>query len=407
VKIIACRSCGYGEIIKDGETLKDGLCAECRSKASGGAPEAAKPDVDQCLDTAMSCLQSGNISEFKDLLREVPAIARRRSRAADGHTLLLEAVFRHSASNNLIELIPLLIQAGADVNARARDGRATFPLLEVCSYKSKEAVEIAQWLIDAGAAVNMQERVEVNGQMQNSGPTPLHVAIWHNNTEVIKLLVSRGAALQIRDLESQGTTPLNFARYRRLLPLLISDPRQVAQQIHITLKPLRLLDKVEWKGTWINEDDGPTGTRLAPDIVIRYDFQDPGAQSGKRPEAKQLAEIREVKCNQEYGLVPIIVPKAQDGLACCVNIELVIKHGSVERGEGRDRFEMGWSGRSLDFLPRKLVIPLRDGPSKNGTPGFRFHEDDQQLSQSHSTGRDEAPDQPFAIDMTVEIQDLS
>lgn len=43
-----------------------------------------------------------------------------------------------------------------------------------------------------------------------SGWTPLHVAVAHNDVELVRLLINRGARLNVTD--SQGHSPLKWAR---------------------------------------------------------------------------------------------------------------------------------------------------------------------------------------------------
>jgi len=86
-----------------------------------------------------------------------------------------------------------LIEAGADVNERTRNG--TSPL-----HRAIKAgfTDIAQLLIEKGADVNAKS---------NWGWTPLHAAVCHDH-QMVSVLVAKGANLDARDGSTQ--TPLNF-----------------------------------------------------------------------------------------------------------------------------------------------------------------------------------------------------
>ena len=105
------------------------------------------------------------------------------------------------------------IAKGADVNARCNDGTtvlmnvigmsdvfnetytemvADFPII------SKEKfLELAKLLIDAGADVNAKD---------NEGNTALSIAIKNNNSEIIKMLINAGAS-DVNKVEKHKTTP--------------------------------------------------------------------------------------------------------------------------------------------------------------------------------------------------------
>ena len=67
--------------------------------------------------------------------------------------------------------------------------------------------EVLRLLLDAGEDPN---RLNPDGHHAHS--TPLHQAVWANHFEVVRLLVERGARLDIRDTLYDGT-PLGWAIY--------------------------------------------------------------------------------------------------------------------------------------------------------------------------------------------------
>jgi len=68
-------------------------------------------------------------------------------------------------------------------------------------------VNVVRLLLDAGEDPN-----RYNPDGYHSHSTPLHQAVWSNHTEVVRLLVERGARLDIADTVYDGT-PLDWAVY--------------------------------------------------------------------------------------------------------------------------------------------------------------------------------------------------
>jgi ankyrin repeat protein len=72
-------------------------------------------------------------------------------------------------------------------------------------------IEIANFLIELGADVNMQsERFCQTNKQKNWGYTALMCASYNNHIEIAKLLINAGAKLDIRN--NKGETALDFAK---------------------------------------------------------------------------------------------------------------------------------------------------------------------------------------------------
>ncbi len=99
----------------------------------------------------------------------------------------------------------LLIEAGADVNAR--DWKGTFALYRAAQLGDAETVHL---LLDRGAEVNART---------TGGFTPLFVAASSGNPLVVKLLLGRGADVKIKDTE--GQTALQMARQDQASPEIL------------------------------------------------------------------------------------------------------------------------------------------------------------------------------------------
>jgi ankyrin repeat protein len=157
-----------------------------------------------------------------------------------------------AAADGDIEQIKLLIQKGADVNAR--DGERNTPL----EYAIEEGnVEIIQLLIEAGADVNagapLQAATYANsietvrllierGADLNAGPwTALHSAVWMGNSDIAELLIQKGADVDAKD--ERGMTPLHEAvrlGIENMIELLIDNKANVNAKDNDGRTPLRL-----------------------------------------------------------------------------------------------------------------------------------------------------------------------
>ena len=109
----------------------------------------------------------------------------------DGETLLSRA----AGCVSCLDLLRLLIAAGADVNHADNDGAT--PLYHACTAFNREG---ARLLVEGGADVNAATR---------EGETPLMNAALGNHAEMVKLLLNAGA--DVNAVDAQGCTALDAA----------------------------------------------------------------------------------------------------------------------------------------------------------------------------------------------------
>ena len=104
-----------------------------------------------------------------------------------------------AALSNACEAAEVLIQNGADVNARAENG--VTPLYHAAL---ANACEVAEVLLKNGAAIDVQV---------DNGFTPLHAAAWANACEVVEVLLKNGANAGVEDNSGIifGAVPMAYA----------------------------------------------------------------------------------------------------------------------------------------------------------------------------------------------------
>jgi ankyrin repeat protein len=116
----------------------------------------------------------GDVDTLRSLIAADPAVA--QSWSADGFTALHFAAFLGGA-----ESVRVLLDAGADVHAVARNDMRVQPLHSAAALGD---VEACRMLLDAGADPNAQ---------QQGGYVPLDEAVFNGKDDLAALLRARGA----------------------------------------------------------------------------------------------------------------------------------------------------------------------------------------------------------------------
>ncbi|HMK31006.1 MAG TPA: ankyrin repeat domain-containing protein [Terriglobales bacterium] len=133
----------------------------------------------------------GRIDRLEELLRVHPDLAHAWS--GDGFTALHFAAYFSQE-----EAARLLLDAGADARATARNATLVQPLHSAASAR---AHKVAEQLLQSGADVNAK---------QQKGFTPLQSAAHNGDTAILSLLLRYGADREQRNEE--GKTALDLAR---------------------------------------------------------------------------------------------------------------------------------------------------------------------------------------------------
>ncbi|MFC1883666.1 ankyrin repeat domain-containing protein [Thermodesulfobacteriota bacterium] len=148
----------------------------------------ALKDLQQKQPPLITASSNGDIAKVRSLLKEGANIESRS--VISGATPLMEATVK-----GYYEICTLLIDSGADVNAR--ENRGGTPVL-AAAYSGK--IEILKLLIKNGANVNART---------DSGSTPLMTAAWREYVDIVKLLIAYGA--EVNAIDGDGRSALSFA----------------------------------------------------------------------------------------------------------------------------------------------------------------------------------------------------
>lgn len=141
-----------------------------------------------CGVSVHDAVSAGDAARVREMLERAPGAIESRDNL--GKTPLFFAV-----TYGREEMVDLLIDQGADVNAQDHTGLTP---LHVAAFMSRPAC--AQRLLKAGARIDATDAF---------GDTPLHSAAMHGMTGMIGFLARRGA--DVNATNKEGETPLDLA----------------------------------------------------------------------------------------------------------------------------------------------------------------------------------------------------
>lgn len=110
-------------------------------------------------------------------------------------------------------IVDVLIDHGADVNARAQNGTTNQPLHAAAAARNVQAVRA---LVEHGADVNAR---------QEGGYTPLHSAAQNGDLETARFLISHGADVSARALNNQAALDLAMTKGNQAMVDLLEPPK--------------------------------------------------------------------------------------------------------------------------------------------------------------------------------------
>lgn len=106
--------------------------------------------------------------------------------------------FKNALKNGDLEKLKLKLENGIDVNDRS--GEYRYPIHKAVLLKDTDIVKL---FLDYNADVNIQEPLQ--------GNTPINLAIFNKDFQMVSFLKENGANLEIKN--SWGMTSLEYATY--------------------------------------------------------------------------------------------------------------------------------------------------------------------------------------------------
>ncbi|WP_419198621.1 ankyrin repeat domain-containing protein [Wolbachia endosymbiont of Rhagoletis cingulata] len=186
VKYLVERGANINALTADGRTSLE-LAVQKNCVDTIEFLKKAQLDLDKELLTAV---QDGDLNKVEGLANRGASLDTKDN---NDWTLL-----HFAASSNKFDIVKFLLDKNA--NIKAKDVYGNTPLHVAAQYDSK--LEIVEFLLDKNASgIN-----DVN----NNGSTPLHVATQGNKPSTVKLLLNRGARIEVKD--SRNRTPLDLAK---------------------------------------------------------------------------------------------------------------------------------------------------------------------------------------------------
>lgn len=166
-------------------------------RAGDSSKVAALVAADPSLAIFAAAIQ-GDVSALETLLAGNRSLLTEQS--SDGWTPLHLAAFFGKT-----DAARLLLNKGAEVNARSTNSMANTPLHAAAAGRS---TEVAKLLIDHGASVNAR---------QHGGWTPLHAAAQNGDLELAKRLVDGGADIAARADNNQSALDLALTKAQQAM----------------------------------------------------------------------------------------------------------------------------------------------------------------------------------------------
>jgi len=185
-----------------------------RSRNDGGRASIDPPNVTTGLEIVQLLLERGANPNMQLFFR--PANVRGATNLR-GSTPLIRA-----ANNNDMEMVKLLLEHGADATVYMADRQTPIHAALAGRANEKDAIELIKVLHEAGTDVNVVALIVHIEEVR--GGSALHYAVRKRYKDVIRLLASYGADMNLKDQD--GLTALDYTQSRGFMPFMaIQTPR--------------------------------------------------------------------------------------------------------------------------------------------------------------------------------------
>ena len=231
--------------------------------------------------------------EFAKLL--IDAGADVNAKDNDGLTALMVA-----ANNRNSEVVQELINAGADVNAKSFVGMTALMFAA-----KKGDSKITKALMNAGADVNAKDM---------NGSTPLiYAATSNKNPEVIRTLVELGADVNAKD--NEGNTALSIAKQENASPEIIKL---------LTGKNTNFLDVNWWKTATLEDVKTEIANGADVNLEVKYDETHSTPILGMAI-AKFIMNPNDSNNDENYKIIELLIDAGADVNAKMKNVYVSLK----------------------------------------------------------------------------------
>jgi uncharacterized protein len=182
-----------------------------RTRNDGGRASIDPPNETTGLQIVEALLERGANPNMQLFFRPANLNGATNTR---GSTPLIRAV-----ANNDLEVVKLLLAKGADATVYMADRQTPIHAALAGRANEKDALELIALLHDAGTDVNV---VALIVHMQEiRGGSALHYAVRKRYKDVIRLLASYGADMNLKDQD--GLTALDYTQSRGFMPFMANQ----------------------------------------------------------------------------------------------------------------------------------------------------------------------------------------
>lgn len=143
-------------------------------------------------ETILYSIPSGNVDRIRQALDNGADV--NHIHDPDG-TGMRQSYLHMAAAHGNERVLNLLVERGANVNARTRDGETPLHSAAVCNQKNS-----AQILLRSGALLNAED---------SNGVTPIEHAVKNNHSEMVRTFMERGALKNERVIQMLDETEAN------------------------------------------------------------------------------------------------------------------------------------------------------------------------------------------------------
>ncbi|HUQ51576.1 MAG TPA: ankyrin repeat domain-containing protein, partial [Gammaproteobacteria bacterium] len=182
-----------------------------RSRNDGGRASIDPPNQATGLDIVKLLLERGANPNMQLFFRPANVNGATNTR---GSTPLIRA-----AANNDLEVVKLLLEHGADATVYMADRQTPIHAALAGRANEKDALELIKVLHDAGTDVNVVALIVHIQEVR--GGSALHYAVRKRYKEVIRLLASYGADMNLKDQD--GLTALDYTQSRGFMPFMANQ----------------------------------------------------------------------------------------------------------------------------------------------------------------------------------------